>query len=194
MDGGVLKCYFTHPDDSARITLRLTVNGESLDIKRAFYIKDRKTNSMLFRTNSEDYRQRIFGERAEGYKPTTDSELLDIEQDVEQWYNDSTFRLADLAATFPGIQGFRIASRKIYYRANGLWVAHLDGSDRVQIDTAACKAMTLDTKDNRIYWANKEGVWYMPFVGSGNNQFVTIPVRLNTLKDVIKIAADAEKR
>ncbi len=194
VDGGVLKCYFTHPEDSARITLRLTVNGESLDVKRAFYIKDRKTNSMLFRTNSGDYRQRVFGDRAEGYQPTTDRELLDIEQDVEQWYNDSIFRLADLAATFPGIQGFKIANRKIYYRANGLWVANIDGAYKVQIDDKPCVAMTLDNTDSRIYWATAEGVWHMPFVGSDNNKFITTPTLLNELKNVTKIAADAEPR
>lgn len=194
VNGGTLKCYFTHPNDSARVTLRLTVNGESMDIIRAFYIEDKPTNSMLFRTNEADYRQRIFGERAEAYKPTTDSELLDIEQDVEQWYNDSTFRLADLAATFPGIQGFKIANRKIYYRANGLWVANIDGAYKVQIDGTPCAAMTLDNQDSRIYWANAEGVWYMPFVGSDNNKFVSTPAKLNELKNVIKIAADAEPK
>ena len=77
VNGGTLKCYFTRPNDSAYITLRLSVNGESMDIRRAFYIEDRQTNSMLFRTAADDYRQRIFGERAEEYKPTTDSELLE---------------------------------------------------------------------------------------------------------------------
>lgn len=189
---GTLKCYFTHPEDSARIRLHIGMNGQTIIVNRAFFIADRKTNSMLFRTDDGDYRQRIFGERAEEYKPTSDGALLDAEQDVEQTYNDSTFRLADLDATFPGIQGFKIANRKIYYRANGLWVANIDGANKVQIDDAPCAAMTLDTKDSRIYWANAEGIWHMPFVGSDNNKFVTVPEQLNDLKDVTKIAADAE--
>ena len=52
--------------------------------------------------------------------------------------------------------------------------------------------MTLDAKDSRIYWVNEEGVWYMPFVGSDNNKFVTTPTLLNSLTDVIKLAADNE--
>lgn len=96
--------------------------------------------------------------------------------------------------TFPGIEGFKIANRKIYYRANGLWVANIDGAYKVQIDDTPCAAMTLDTKDSRIYWANAEGVWYMPFVGSDNNKFVTTPTQLNKLKNVTKIAADAEPK
>ena len=52
--------------------------------------------------------------------------------------------------------------------------------------------MTLDTKDNRIYWANSEGVWYMTFVGSDNNKFVTTPTQLNTMTDITKLATDGE--
>jgi hypothetical protein len=52
--------------------------------------------------------------------------------------------------------------------------------------------MTLDTYDNRIYWANAEGVWYMPFVGSDNNKFVTVPTKLNEMNNVTKIAADGK--
>jgi len=34
----------------------------------------------------------------------------------------------------------------------------------------------------------------MPFVGSDNNKFVTTPTKLNELKNVTKIAADAEPK
>ena len=71
-------------------------------------------------------------------------------------------------------------------------MANIDGAYPVQIDASPCAAMTLDTKDNRIYWANSEGVWYMPFVGSDNNKFVTTPILLNSLKEVTKIAADSD--
>ena len=196
VDGGTLKCYFTHPDDSAHVTLRLTINGESMDINRAFYIKDKQTNSMLFRTGESDYRQRIFGERAEHEQRIEKNELLDAEQDTAQIYNGYLFSLSELQTVFPLLEGFKIASRKIYYRVNGggLWVANIDGANRVQIDARPCAAMTLDTQDNRIYWANAEGVWYMPFVGSDNNKFVTTPAQLNELKNVTKIAADAEPK
>ena len=86
----------------------------------------------------------------------------------------------------------RYRSCYIYFRANGLWVANIDGAYPVQIDEEACSAMTLDAHDSRIYWANEKGVWYMPFVGSDNNKFVTVPTLLNTLEHVTKIAADAE--
>ena len=88
------------------------------------------------------------------------------------------------------MKGFHIANRKIYYRANGLWVANIDGANQVQIDSANCTAMTLDTKDSRIYWANENGVWYLPFIGSDNNKYVTTPAQLNTLTNVTKLAAD----
>ena len=169
------------------------MNGDTTDITQRLYVNDEKTNSVLLRTADGDYRQRIFGERTEAPKiDPTAKKLLDAEQDTIQVYNGYLFYLEDLKSTFPELEGFHIASRKIYFRAGGLYVAHIDGADIVEIDEAPCVAMTLDTKDNRIIWANDRGVWYMPFVGSDNNQFVTVPVRLNAMTNVIKIAADAE--
>ena len=190
---GVLKCYFTQPDDSTEIGLKLTWNGTEMEIKRKFFIKDKATHSVLLRTAEGDFRVRIFGERAETAKEDESAaELLDEEDDSQQEYNGYLFTLADLDEVFPGVEGFRIANRKIYYRLNGLWVATIRGTDIVPIDERPCAYMTLDTKDNRIYWANEEGVWYMPFVGSDNNKFVTVPEQLMDWSNVTKIAVDGE--
>jgi len=195
MTGSSLHLYFIQAMNEAPIGLRVTLNGETTVIEKSFEVSDRKTNSVLIRTDDADYRQRIFGKLAEAAIPTTDTavvRMLDHETDTMQVYNKDTFTLSEIAAVFPGIEGFHIASRKIYYRYNGLWVANIDGAYQVQIDAAPCSAMTLDTKDSRIYWANAEGVWYMPFIGSDNNKFVTVPTRLNTLSGVTKIAADKD--
>lgn len=192
-----ITCFFTNPDQEETVRLTLTFNNITKIIEKKFFIADQKTNSVLFRTTENDYRQRIFGERTEPYKIDTDTAttaLLDAEKDTMQTYNGNTFLLSDLAQYIPGIQGFHIANRKIYFRADGLWVAHIDGTDAVQIDAHDCDAMTLDTRDNRIYWATEEGVWYMPFVGSDNNKFVTVPVQLNTMTGVTKLAADIEPK
>ena len=192
-DKGIV-CYFTQPDDSASLSLKVILNGDTTLVRKKFYIQDRETNSLLIRTAKTDYRQRIFGARAEQYTPDPDAALLlDEEQDTIQTYSGYTFRLSELKETFPELRGFHIASRKIYYRSDdGLWVANIDGANPVQIDDEDCFAMTLDTKDSRIYWANAFGVWYMPFVGSDNNKFITSPVRLNELDDVAKLKADYE--
>ena len=71
-------------------------------------------------------------------------------------------------------------------------MANIDGTNQVQIDATQCLAKILVTYDNRIYWANEQGVWYMPFIGSDNNKFVTTPTLLNSLTDVTKLAADHE--
>ena len=190
-------CYFTQPNDSALIKLRVILNKDTTDIQRKFYVSDRATNSLLIRTAEADYRQRIFGARAEAYKvDPTASLLLEKETDTIQFYSGYLFTLSELQETFPALKGFHIASRKIYYRASngGLWVANIDGAYPVQIDDKECLAMTLDTKDSRIYWATEEGVWYMPFVGSDNNKFITVPTQLNDLKGVRKLAADTESK
>lgn len=192
LNGSSLKIYFTKPLDKAPVWLHVIMNGDTTFVEKSFAVQDRQTNSLLMRTAGGDCRQRIFGVRAEEYKPVAKNDLLDNEQDTEQTYNGKLFKLADLAATFPGILGFHIANRKIYYRADGLWVANLDGSNAVQIDAEPCVYMTLDTRDSRVYWANAKGVWYMPFVGSDNNKFVTTPIRLNDLTTVAKLAPDYE--
>lgn len=192
-DKGIV-CYFTRPDDSASLSLKVILNEDTTLVRKKFYIQDRETNSLLIRTVKTDYRQRIFGARAEQYMPDPAAKgMLDEEQDTIQTYSGYTFRLSELKETFPELRGFHIASRKIYYRSDdGLWVANIDGANPVQIDGEDCFAMTLDTKDSRIYWANAFGVWYMPFVGSDNNKFITSPVRLNELDDVAKLKADYE--
>ena len=188
-----LQGYFTRPMDEALIRLTVIIGEEKTVIEKLFTVNDRATNSLLVRTPEADYRQRIFGARAESLREDESATpLLDSEQDQQQTYNDSLFVLDNLSATFPGIQGFHIAYRKIYYRADGLWVANIDGANPVQIDPVACDAMTLDMKDNRIYWANANGVWYMPFIGSDNNKFVTEPKQLNPLTNVTKLAADGK--
>ena len=194
MTNSTLHLYFISGLSNATIGLRVTLNGVTTVIEKPYEVADRTTNSVLIRTAAADYRQRIFGAKAEQYKPTTDTMLLHIETDTMQVYNKDTFTLSEIAAVFPGIEGFHIASRKIYYRYNGLWVANIDGANQVQIDAAPCSAMTLDTKDSRIYWANAEGVWYMPFIGSDNNKFVTVPTQLNTFSGVTKIAADKDPK
>ena len=176
-----------------KVKLVVILNQDTTIIERSIRIQNRTTNSVLIRTARADYRQRIFGDQAEAYaEDETASDMLNAEQDTLQFYNGYEFRLSELKTVFPQMEGFHIANRKIYYRANGLWVANIDGAYPVQIDASPCAAMTLDTKDNRIYWANSEGVWYMPFVGSDNNKFVTTPILLNSLKEVTKIAADSD--
>ena len=188
-----LKYCFTHPAEAEKVKLVVILNQDTTIIERSIRIQNRTTNSVLIRTARADYRQRIFGDQAEAYaEDETASDMLNAEQDTLQFYNGYEFRLSELKTVFPQMEGFHIANRKIYYRANGLWVANIDGAYPVQIDASPCAAMTLDTKDNRIYWANSEGVWYMPFVGSDNNKFVTTPILLNSLKEVTKIAADSD--
>ena len=191
MTASAITVYFTQPMEAAPIWLDMVLNDETTQVKKSFVVLDRQTNSLLIRTDEGDYRQRIFGQRAEEAKTDQNATAtLDAEQDTAQTYNGKQFTLSQLAATFSGIRGFHIANRKLYYRADGLWIANIDGSNRVQIDPADCPAMTLDLTDNRIYWANSHGVWYMPFIGSDNNKFVTVPELLNSLTGVTRLAAD----
>ena len=193
--GSSITLYFTKAMTEAPVDLRVIMNGDTTYIEKTFLVQDRATNSILIRTPEGDYRQRIFADRAEQPKADASAKaLLDAEQDTMQTYNGYDFRLSELQTIFPELQGFHIINRKIYYRANGLWVANIDGAYQVQIDAADCFAMTLDTEDSRICWANENGVWYLPFIGSDNNKFVTTPVLLNSMTNVTKLAADSEPK
>ena len=187
--------YFTQAMDEAPIWLQVVMNGDTTLVKQTFRVMNKPSNSVVMRTGEGDYRQFIYGKR-NGIFPVVDPSagaLLTAEQDTLQEYNGKIFRLSELRSVFEGIQGFKIANRKIYLRNNeGLWVAMLNGSYKVQIDNEPCAAMTIDMTDNRLYWATANEVKYMPFVGSDNNQFVTRPQTLNTLQGVTKIAADNE--
>lgn len=184
-----LTTYFAQAKTS-KVALRVTVNGVSTDIVKELSVSDRETNAVYFRTPDSDYRQRIFGARAEEPKAIPTDPIFVNEQDTLQVYNGKTFRLSDLKTLFPGIEGFKITNRRIYYRLNGLWVASLDGTNPVQIETEPCAALGLDMVDNRIYWAVADEVRYMPQIGSDNNQFVTEPQTINTLSGVKAIASD----
>jgi hypothetical protein len=188
-----LDLYFVRPAE-VELALWVVLNGDTTHVAKTFPVKDRATNSVVMRLPDSDYRQRIFGDQAEAYaEDETAADMLNAEQDTLQFYNGYEFRLSELKTVFPQMEGFHIANRKIYYRANGLWVANIDGAYPVQIDASPCAAMTLDdVLDSRIYWANAQGVWYMPFVGSDNNKFVTTPVLLNSLTNITKIAVDSD--
>ena len=197
MNSSTLHLYFVKPMADAPIWLRVVLNGDTTLIQKSFTVANRATNSVLIRNGEGDWRQRIFGKRAEmPVLDATAAALLDAEQDTMQIYNGYAFYLSDMRVVFPELEGFHISSRKFYYRTvdDGLWVANIDGSCNVQIDSLDCHAMTLDDTDNRIYWANDNGVWYMPFIGSDNNQFVTVPTQLNSMTGVTRLAADPEKK
>ena len=104
-------------------------------------------------------------------------------------------RLADLQAMVEDMIGFRIASRKIYYRTpEGLFVSNIDGTYPEQIDAQEVNALATDVVNNRIYWASDSAVFYMPLIGSENNKFTTEPVQINAIPSVVKLAVDPTDR
>lgn len=191
------KVYFKQTHANTDVRLRVVLNNDTTFITHTYAVQDVQTTALLMRTQNTDYRQRIFGVRSEEVQPLSYPEgkaLLDNAQDTIQVFNDSTFTRRALQATFPGIEGFRIANRKIYYRANGLFVANINGSNRVQIETQPTAALCVDMVDNRIYWAVADSIRYMALIGSENNQFTTIPSTLNTQAGIRKLAIDSTPR
>lgn len=179
------------------VRLQVVLNGDTTVIEHEYTIRNTPATAVLLRGEQNDYRQRIFGTRAESPERLDYAEgkaLLDAAQDTVQVFNDSTFTLRALRTTFPDIEGFRIANRKLYYRAGGLYVANINGTNSVCIEPQPTHALCVDIVDNRLYWAVSDSVRYMPLVGSENNQFTTVPTTLNTLSGIRKITIDSTPR
>jgi len=191
------KVYFEKATKEAKVNLRVTVNNVTHDTAQVYKVSDVKTNSVLMMTEDSVYwRQRIFGSRAEdARKDNSGKALLDAAQDTLQTYNGKEFRLAELQESFPELEGFSIASRKIYFRSkDGLFVANIDGTFVVPIVLGKVLTQCTDVVNNRLYWAEPDSVCFMPLIGSENNKFTTSPTLLNKNANVVKLAIDPEKR
>lgn len=191
------RVYFEQTSSNKEVVrLKVVLNGDTTVVEHEYVICNTPATAVLLR-GGQDYRQRIFGTRAENPELMSYAEgkaLLDAAQDTMQVFNDSTFTIQALRTTFPDIEGFRIANRKLYYRAGGLYVANINGTNSVCIEPQPTQALCVDIVDNRIYWAVQDSVRYMPLVGSENNQFTTIPTTLNTLSGIRKITIDSTPR
>lgn len=176
----------------ATVVLSLTFNGEQSEIRKTYTVVDRPAKSVVMRTSEGDWRQRIYEDYfAVPLADTNAYTLLDARQDTLQTYNGQTFRLSEMAEIFVGITGFEISGRKVYYRTNeGLYVANLSGTNIVQISDESPSALAIDNSLSRLYWATETGMYYLPLIGSDNNQFTTSPSQINQLKTITKIAID----
>ena len=193
---------YTYGSDNMIMGLYLSDNDQivALTLQEPFFsVIDVKTNSVMMMTSDSSYwYQRVFGSRAEEKKSLTDSELRGLVtqvQDTMQEYNGKLFTVDDLKSVEPELQGFVIAARKIYFRTNsGLFVANIDGSFTEPIWSGQILTECADAVNNRLYWAVKDSVMYMPLIGSENNKFTTTPTMLNETKNVVKLLIDKDKR
>lgn len=196
------KLYFEQASSNPEtIHMSVTINGVTREVEQTYKINNVKSPSVLMMTEDSIYmRQHIFGNRVGFVLPVTldDTEakaMVDATQDSVQVYNDREFRLSEMQAIIPSMQGFCIASRKIYYRTDeGLFVSNLDGSYQEPIHTGIVLAQCTDPFHNRIYWSVPEGVYYMPLIGADNNKFTTIPTPLNDEEQVVKLTIDPTER
>lgn len=157
------------------VRMHIQLDETDTTIVHRYTIRDIPTEALLMRTAEGDLVQRIFGIRAEDVKPLT--------------YADGK-ALLDAAE-----EGPVFANRRYYdYGAEGLWVSFADGSNKVFLTEKPVTAIYADVVDNRIYWAESDGVMYLPLIDTPNNHFTKRPTRLNTVGGVNRLAKDNEKR
>lgn len=184
---------------TARVVLDVDLNGVKTHVVHSYTVKDRPSEGVLMQNAEGAYRQRVYSSRVAEAVSTTaaaDLALLEKVQDTLQVYNDSTFVLKNLTMGGHAWDGFRIINQRVYLRSEeyGLYVYRIDGTYGVQIEDEPTYALMIDPIDNRIYWAVKDSVMYMPLVNQNFNEFTTIPERLNSLTGVTRLAKDNEKK
>lgn len=192
--------YFHKAAKDVPVYLEVILDGKLTDVARYYTVHDMPAAAVLMETaDRQTYRRRIYGNRAEDRQPIDYPEGLQIlkqTQDTFQLYNDHAYYLSELQTELPNLLGFKIVSRKIYARTTeGLCVANLpEAENLVVVDAAVPQALTTDVVNNRFYWANENGVWYMPLINSQNNQFTTEPILLDSMTNVVKLAIDTQAR
>lgn len=183
------------------ISMHVLLDETDTIISRTINVLDSPKEGVLLRTGSgTDYRQRIFGTR-HGLPLETElaacKTLLDQATDSMAIFDNDTFYIAD-APVIDGItwEGLIIVNRRLYLRSeeNGLYVVNLDASYPVCITEQPVYAIMADVSDNRIYWAERDSVMYLPLIDSPNNKYTKQPIKLNNIKDVIRLAKDNTKR
>lgn len=182
----------------ATVELQIVLNGDTTTVRHNYVVNDVPAHAILMQNDKgENFRQRIYNIKHEVVSPLTYQEgitLLQNAQDTMQTYNGKIFTIKDLNSMGYPIDGFAIANRKIYFRSGGLYVSNLDGQHVVEIDADSVYALCIDATDNRLYWARKNAIMYLPLIGSDNNQFTTKPMQANCIENIIKMTIDTSAR
>lgn len=191
---------FTTFGDSLPMQVTVDLNGTQYVVKKKFYVHERPSQRILTRTLAQDYGQRLFGKRFELVREVNDSSALAClakVQDTVAKYGSQVFTRTNLPISgHESVEGFMIdqSARKIYLRDNGLYVANINGSNPVCLDSRPTTALVLDHTGSRVYYANAEGVWRLPLLQTPDNRTEAQAEQVNSLIGVQRLAVDATKR
>ena len=197
-DKETVEVFFTTFGDSVPMSLTITINDLDVLATKRFYINGRPSERILTRTAEADYGQRLFGELFETARPVTDSSAvatLNAAQDSVAQYGAQTFTRHSLpVAGHTDVEGFVIdaAARKIYLRDNGVWVANINGSNLVLLDSRPATALAIG--QGALWYASTDGVYRLPLLQTPDNSSEAVPEQVNTLIGVQRLAVDATKR
>ena len=204
MDSAAITCYYTRHSFSPTVRLTVTLNGETQPTTSLTrYVEDKKGQAVLMIQDGKAQRQRRYMidntalyEQPNSITYDEGFALLNAAQDTMQQYLDTVFYCNTLPVQGYDIQGFRIdpMARKIYFRAGGLYIANIDGSNIVCLDSSDTYALTLNAIGKRVYWSNAEGLWTMPFVATYDNHIVYQPTLVNPNNNITKLSVDNTER
>ena len=190
---------FTRHDEPVHVAVTIYDNEVPTRIEQSFAVQDVAAPALLTLSDETAYRQRTYGdyiESAEEALYPEAAQLLHAVQDTMAVYGDTTFYLSKLQMPSLTIQGFMVdaVARKIYFRANGLYVANINLSNVVCLCSEPVTAICVDNNTSRIYYATANGVSFLPLIYQASNINPYIPIVVNTLPSVTKLAIDATNR
>lgn len=204
LDSAALTCYYTRHSFSPTVRLTVTLNGVEQPVATLTReVEDKPGKAILMINDGKAQRQRRYTidnialyEQPNNLTYDEGFELLNAEQDTMQIYLDTVFYCKTLPIQGYTVQGFHIdpLARKIYFRAGGLYIANIDGTNIVCIDSSDTYAMTLNTIGKRVYWSNAEGLWTMPFISTYDNRIANEPMLVNSNNNITKLAVDNTER
>ena len=180
---------------SDSVKLSVTQKDIPYEIKKLITVYPTKAPSVVMRkTDKTVVRQRIINGRLEQVSQATSKDVDAIEQttDTVVTFNGETFYASQMSTRIAHFANLHVqhmqldamAQKWYITTSDGLFVANIDGSNLVSIDSVATGAIHVDADRNRIYWATSEGLKAMPLIKSKYNQFTTLPELYNSLNTI----------
>ena len=190
----VITVYFTTPG-KANIQLTINQKDKEFQIQQEYTVDETKAPAIVMQlTDKTVVRQRIISNRLEQATAATSEDAYLIEQttDTIVTFNGKTFLASQMADSVEGFAGLTInrmqidASAQKWYitTADGLFVANIDGTHLVSLDSTATGAIYVNAKENTLYWATGEGLKTIPLIKSKYNLSSDIPTLCNALSNI----------
>lgn len=201
IDTAVVTGYFTRFNIEVKVGLTVNLDNTPTYISRSYYVKDNPAQALLIENADGCYRQRIYDTIMENYIPYPEgATLLATANDSNLTYNGQNFKVGAMTIlTEYSITAIQIdrTRGKIYFLANGLYVANINGEYPACITSNAAGTLAIDSEHKYLYFSASDGTYRVPLVDNPKNLITTELTkkiaRVNTLTNIKRLIVDTNK-